>query len=71
MVAIGVVSRLDAYVFFKLSLLWSLASGIILAAATTRIVTFSIDFGERYPDDSIEEKYKGIQAANEDSGTPT
>ncbi len=72
MVAIGVVSTLDAYVFFKLSLLWSLASGIILAAATTRIVTFSIDFGERYSETiPIEEKYKGIQPANDDSGTPT
>jgi hypothetical protein len=67
MAAIWAVSTLDAYVFFRLSLLWSLAAGTIIAAAITRVVTFSQEFGERHSESiPLDEKYKGILPNRED-----
>jgi hypothetical protein len=68
--AIFVVSTLDAHVLFKLSLVWSLIAAIIIAAATTRVLTLSEEFGERYSESvPLSEKYKGILPHREDRDT--
>jgi hypothetical protein len=67
--AIFAVGTLDAHVLFRLSLVWSLLAAIIIAAATTRVLTLSEEFGERYSGSvPLSDKYKGIQPKREDRG---
>ncbi len=61
MSAIGCVSAMDAYFLFRLTLLWSIVAAVIIAAAATRVVTLSEEFGEQYSDSvPLDEKYHGI-----------
>jgi hypothetical protein len=67
MVAIWVVRALDAYVLFRLSLVWSVIAGTFVAAATIRLVTVSEEFGEQHSETvPLKEKYKGILPNRED-----
>jgi hypothetical protein len=62
MVAVFVVSTIDAHVLFGRSLIWSLIIGVIIAAGTQQLLVVSSAFGERYSETvPLGEKYRGIE----------
>ncbi len=59
--AVFTVAAVDAHVLFRLSAIWSVLAGAIIALASTSLGTWSMKLGERFADSvPIGEKYKGI-----------